>query len=192
MPDIQAYLESYQSLVDFLKPYQPSNLNMTITTVGSRFATEEAFNESLRANLEKLTAETPGGLPVLSDAQRTMIELNTRPTDEQLSDPRWREKVFHLHNAYGPTKAEPGYHRNRPEKILAFTSSLPMAIAVGTTKGSIMKFWIGAGVLKPKGDSYSQDILSPSQLEKTEYDIEDVNIKGLNRKNFKKIRILAS
>jgi hypothetical protein len=191
MSDVQAYIDSYQGLMDFLKPYQPSNLKITITTVGSQFPSEEAFDKSLQANHEKLTAETPGGLPELNDAQRAMVELNTKPTDEQLKDPKWRERVFHLHNAYMSTKAEPGYHKGRPEKIMAFTQPLPSGstISVGTTKSSIMKFWVGVGVLQPKGDSYSQVILSPSQLEKTQFDFEDTHIEGLKGKNFKRIRV---
>lgn len=192
MSDIQAYIDSYKALINFLKQYQPSNLKMTITTVGSQFPSEEAFDKSLAKNLEKLTTETQGGLPELNDAQRAMVELNTKPTDEQHNDPKWREKVFHLHNAYMPTKAEPGYHKGRPEKIMVFTQPLPSGttISVGTTKSSIMKFWVGVGVLQPKGDSYSQVILSPSQLEKAQFDFEDVSIAKLPGKNFNKIRII--
>lgn len=193
MSNIQAYIDSYQSLINYLTNYQPSNLKMTITTVGSRFASEEAFDESLSSNLEKLTNETPNGLPVLNDTQRAMVELNTKPTDEQLKDPLWREKVFHLHNAYMATKAEPQYHKNRPEKIMAFTQPLPSGttISVGTTKDSIMKFWVGVGVLKPKNDSYRQVILSPSQLELAKYDWQEVKLK-IDGKNLNKIRVLQN
>ncbi|HSH56148.1 MAG TPA: hypothetical protein VK983_04995 [Candidatus Limnocylindrales bacterium] len=192
MSDVQAYIVSYQGLVDFLKKYQPSNLKMTITTVGGQFPSEEAFDKSLHSNLEKLTAETPGGLPELNDAQRAMVELNTKATDDQLKDPKWREKVYHLHNAYMATKAEPGYHKGRPEKIMAFTQPLPTGttISVGTTRSSVMKFWVGVGVLQSKGDNYSQIILSPSQLEKSKYSFENVTVDGLNGKNFKHIRVL--
>jgi len=192
MSDVQTYIHSYQSLIDFLKSYQPSNLNMTITTVGGQFPSEEAFDKSLQVNLEKLTTETSGGLPELNDTQRAMVELNTKASDEQLKDPKWREKVFHLHNAYIATKAEPGYHKGRPEKIMAFTQPLPSgtAISVGTTKSSIMKFWVGVGVLKPKKDSYSQVILSPSQLEKSQFNFESVSIEHLNGNNFKRIRVV--
>ena len=188
--DVQSYIDSYQSLINFLKSYQPDNLKMTITTVGGQFASEEAFDKSLYSNLEKLTKETPGGLPVLNDAQVAMVELNTKPTDEQLKDPRWKEKVYHLHNAYMATKAEPGYHKGRPEKIMAFTQPLPSGttISVGTTKSSIMKFWIGVGVLQQIQDGFKQIILSPSQLEKTSFDWQDVNI-GIEGKNFNRIRV---
>lgn len=193
MSDVQAYIDSYQSIINFLKAYQPTNLKMTITTVGGQFSSEEAFNTSLEANLEKLIIETPGGLPELNEAQRAMVELNTKTTPEQLKDHKWREKVYRLHNAYMVTKAEPGYHKGRPEKIMAFTQPLPSGntISVGTTKSSIMKFWIGVGALQPRDNSYCPTILSPAQLQKTDYNFEAVQLNGLNGKNFKRIRVLT-
>jgi hypothetical protein len=192
LSDIHAYIKSYQAIMDFLKQFQPSNLGMTITPVGGQFASESAFDESLQRNLEKLNAETPGGLPQLTDAQIAMVELNTKVTDAQAKDPQWREKVFQLHNAYMSTKAEPGYHKNRPEKILAFTQPLPSGttISVGTTKDSIMKFWVGVGVLRPHDNSYRQIILSPAQLAEAKFQIKDIQIPGLTGKNFARIRVL--
>jgi hypothetical protein len=190
--DIEAYIKSYQALIDFLKQYQPSNLKMTITPVGSKFASTKAFDESLQRNLETLTAKTPGGLPELNDTQKAMVELNTKVTDDQSKDPKWREKVFLLHNAYMSTKAEPGYHKNRPEKIIAFTQPLPTGttISVGTTKDSIMKFWVGVGVLKPHDDSYRQIILSPAQLAEANFSSVNIQILELTGRNFKNIRVL--
>ncbi|MDB5169109.1 MAG: hypothetical protein JWO41_465 [Candidatus Saccharibacteria bacterium] len=192
LADVTAYMDSYQSLIDFLKQYQPSNLKMTITTVGGQFESPQAFDESVQSNLEKLTAETPGGLPELTESQAAMVELNTKATDEQLKDPKWREKVYHLHNAYMATKAEPGYHKNRPEKIMAFTQPLPSGttISVGSTKSSVMKFWVGVGVLQPKDGSFSQVILSLGQLEKADFSYDYIRIEGLNGKNFNRIRVM--
>lgn len=191
LSDIETYIVSYQKVIDFLKAYQPSNLKMGITRVGDQFESPEAFDASLTANLKKLTADTPNGLPVLTEAQKAMVELNTKVTDEQLKDPDWQAKVYHLHNAYMSTKAEPGYHKGRPEKILVFTQPLPSGttISVGTTKDSVMKFWVGVGILKPKDDSYRQIILSPHQLKDTQVTWQDIRIPGLEGKNFSKIRI---
>lgn len=191
LEDIRTYIQTYQQLIDFLKPYRPPNLKMTINTVGDQFESAEAFDQSLQRSLEKLTMETPGGLPELTDAQRAMVELNTKVTEEQSKDPLWREKVFHLHNAYSSVKAEPGYHKGRPEKILGFTSSLPMAIAVGSTKDSVAKFWVGVGALKPAGDEYRQIILSPSQLDNASFTKEPVAINGLGGRNFETVRVLS-
>ena len=187
--EVQAYIESYQTIIDFLKPYQPDNLKMTITPVSSQFKSENDFWQSIEKNLATINVD---GLPVLTDGQRAMVELNVRPTDEQLRDDKWQEKVYQLHNAYMMTKGEPGYHKERPDKILVFTQPLPSGttISVGTTKNSIMKFWIGIGVLKPKSESFEMTVLSPNQLSETSFDFEDISLDGLSGKNFKKIRII--
>jgi hypothetical protein len=192
MDDIRTYIHTYQSLIDFLKSYQPKNLKMTITTVGGQFPSENAFNESLQNNLDNLESANNNKLPVLTTEQKAMVEMNARPTEEQLKDPEWKEKIYNLHNAYMATKAEPGYHKGRPEKIIAFNQPLPSGttISVGSTKDSIMKFWIGVGVLKPRDDSYRQIILSSSQVEKAEFHFEQVHIGSLKDKNFAKIRVL--
>jgi hypothetical protein len=192
LEDIQTYISSYQKLMDFLKAYQPANLNMTITPVSSQFPSAAAFEESLQRNLEQLTNELPDGLPSLSDADKATIELNVRTTDEQLKDPKWREKVSRLHDAYMRTKAEPGYHKNRADKILAFVQPLPSGVmlSVGTTKDSIMKFWVGVGVLKRREDSFRQIIMSWQQLQTAEFATEDVHVEGLSGKNFGRIRII--
>lgn len=189
--EINEYLESYNYLIKFIKNYQPTNLNMTITTVGSRFSSEDEFNKNLNDNIE-LKRKELGGLPELSEKQAISIEFNVKVTKDQLENPKWKEEVALIESGYGLTKASPQYHKNRPEKILAFTQPLPggTTISVGTTKSSIMKFWIGAGALKYKEDNYQQLILSPKQLAAADFHWEDVKLKGLEGKNFKRIRIL--
>ena len=63
-------------------------------------------------------------------------------------------------------------------------------LAVGSTKGSTMKFWVGAGALKPRDDSFRQVILSPGQLAKTKFHFEPAALEGLTGKNFQAIRII--
>ena len=186
--DIDSYLDSYNQLVDFLKPFQPDNLKMTVTPVGSQFESKEKFEEMLREETDKLNQD---GLPDLDDATRLMVELNVKLTSEQEKDPQWREKVWQVHKAYMPVKKSVNYHY-RPDKVLAFTQPLPSGttISVGTTKSSIMKFWVGVGALKLKGDSYQETILSPAQIESEKFDWEETKIERLNGKNFEKIRVL--
>lgn len=188
--DIEKYLEVYKDMLDYLKAYQPSNFKMTYTRVGDQFESPAAFNASLEKNVDAMRKELPGGLPKLDEAKAAMVELNTKATAEQMKDPQWREKVALIHDAYMNTKAEPGYH-NQPSKIKVFTQPLPsgMVIAVGSTKDSVAKFWVGVGVLKPKDDSYRQIILSPNQLAGSDFHWEGADI-GISGKNFQKIRIL--
>lgn len=189
--EVELYIESYRNLIKFMTNYQPKNLIMTVTTVGSLFPSEDDFNNSLNKNIE-LKRKEYEGLPEISDKQVSSIELNVKVTKAQLADPKWREKVALIESGYSLTKAEPGYHKDRPEKILAFVQPLPSGatISVGTTKSSIMKFWVGAGVLEHKDIGYKEIILSPNQLRMATFDWENIAIKGLNGKNFDKIRIL--
>ena len=90
--DIKTYIESYQKLLDFLSAHKPANLQLTVNTVGSRFESREAFEKSVYTNLEKIEAEQDGNLPELNDSVKAMIDLNAKPTDQQLTDPKWREK----------------------------------------------------------------------------------------------------
>jgi hypothetical protein len=187
--EVEKYIKSYQAVIDFLKQYQPQNFKMTITPVSSQFKSKSDFWQSIDRNLAELDKN---GLPILTDRQRAMVELNVRPTAAQLKDNEWREKVYQFHNAYLATKGEPGYHKGRADKILVFTQPLPSGttISVGSTKNSVMKFWIGVGVLKPKDDGFDMTILSPSQLAKTEFDFEPIVLDGLMGKNFSKIRVI--
>jgi hypothetical protein len=119
------------------------------------------------------------------------VELNVRPVAGQELDEHWQEEYVQLHRAYTITKNEPGYYNNRIDKIVAFTQPFsPMCLGLGTTKNSIMKFWIGVGVLKKSGGAYQPTILSLNQLRKVSTRIEQVRIDGLNGKNFSKIRII--
>jgi hypothetical protein len=192
LDDVKVYQSSYQKVLDFLDSYRPSNFKMTITTVGDQFESEDAFYKKLEVDTERLAQELPGGLPELDAKRIATIELNSHATDAQKQDPLWREKIALVHDAYLKyTKSETNYHFN-PHKIRVFTSQLTSKayIAVGTTKDSIAKFWVGVGALNPTDDSYRQIILTPSQLVGADYTWEDIHLDGLVGKNFSKIRIL--
>lgn len=190
--DVEAYRESRQRIIDFLKPYQPSNLNMTLTGISSLFASKEAYEESLEKNIKKLASELPGGLPELTEAQLATTALNVKATPEQLKDPQWREKVELVHSAYMMTKGDTNYSTTS-DKIRVFTQpfSSGTCIAIGTTKQSIAKFWVGVGALKPNGDQFDQVILSPKQLDEADFEWKKATLK-LAGKNFSKIRVLKT
>lgn len=184
--EIKSYLDSYQTLMNFLKPYQPNNLKMTITPVSSQFASRQEFKQRLNDNEVNLE------LPELDKAASRMVDLNARVDDVTKADSEWREKIYRKHNAYMKIKGETGYHKNRPDKILVFSQPLPSGttISLGTTKSSIAKFWVGVGALKIDGDSYKEVILTPRQLTNANFEWQDVHINGLNGQDFRKIRIV--
>ena len=112
--------------------------------------------------------------------------------DEQLKDPKWREKVRIIHDAYMPVKRELGYYY-KPEKIPVFCQNLSSGkfLALGTTKTSTAKFWVGVGALKKTADGYQEYVLSPSQITSSNLVKEEISIPGLDSKNFKTINLIS-
>jgi hypothetical protein len=190
--EVEAYRQNRQRIIDFLKPYQPANMRMTLSGVGEQFESRADYEAALEENIQMLTSELPGGLPQLTDTQKAMTSLNVRTTPEQESDPLWREKVELVHSAYLRTKAATGY-TTMSNKIRVFTQPFPngTCIAVGATKDSIAKFWAGVGALRARDDEYRQLVLTPKQLEEADFTWEPLGLKGLAGKNFSKIRVLS-
>jgi hypothetical protein len=193
LDDVRRYETSYRGILDYLTQYMPSNFKMTLTSVGSKFESNDAFYKKLEIDTSRLAAELPGGLPELDAKRVATIELNANPTMGQKDDVLWREKIALIHDAYLKyTKAETNYHFH-PHKIRVFTAQLPSRsyLAVGTTKDSVAKFWVGVGALRPAEESYRQVILTPKQLEAAEFSWEQVDIAGLPGTNFHRVRVLS-
>jgi len=190
--DVQAYRASRDMVLGFVKPYQPSNLNMTHTSEGSLFASRKEYEDSLESAIKQLADSLPGGLPELSEAGAASVELNTHATPEQLADPKWREKVELIHSAYYTARTKTGYYAPETHKIISFTQPFASGVplSVGSTKDTVAKYWVGVGALKPKNDSFRQFVLSPSQLEAAKFDWQDVKLAGLAGKNFSKLRVI--
>ncbi len=188
--DTKVYQASFNKLLEFIKFYQPKNLNMTLNRVGDQYESYEDFEKDLAEQMEALASTLEGGLPILDDRAKATLDLNVRITPEQEADPKWHEKVKLMHDSYTQVRGRRPYYRI-PDKLNIMTTPFNGMLSVGTTKDSIMKFWVGAGVLKPKDDSFRQLILSPGQLEKSQFEFEPILINGLDGKNFKKIRVLT-
>ena len=182
------YQHSFKKLLNFVKPYQPANLNMTLNRVGDQYASYDEFMKEVQEITNRLKDSLKGGLPVVDENMKATILLNVNVTTQQLADPQWVEKVQLTHDAYAQVSKRRPYYRTA-DKFNIFTTHFPGGLSVGTTKDSIMKWWIGAGVLKAKGDSYRQLIYSPNQLNSTGFEIQSVNIPGLDGKNYATIRI---
>jgi hypothetical protein len=190
--DVEAYYDSFGKLMAFVNAQIPENLRFTLTRVGSQFKSKDEFFRQLDDNLKTVSAAHEKGFPTLNERQLVMIDLNARPELVRAEDPHWRERLYMLHDAYAIAKKGTGYHYV-PEKILVFTQPLPngMALAVGTVRSSVAKFWVGAGALArdARGDLYPV-VLSPSQLDRAAFDWEPLELDGLTGKNFKRIRML--
>lgn len=183
---VNVYLNEYQKILNFLKNYQPQNFKMKITRFGDIYGSPGKFDKDLQQSIKKLSAANPVFPP--EDLKTT--QLNAHPTEEQLKDPQWCQKILLIHDAYMIIKRGLGYTSN-PEKIPVFCQPLASGkyLIVGTTKTSIAKFWVGVGALKRRGDEFIEYVLSPNQLETQKTTKEYTSITGLDSKNFSQIRI---
>jgi hypothetical protein len=186
--DTKAYQNSFKQLLKFIKPYQPNNLSMTFSRVGDQYVNYDAFEKDRAIQKDILSSTLEGGLPQIDDIARSTLSLNVKTTPKQKKDAHWQEKVQLIHDSYAKVKGRRSYYR-RSDKFNIMTTPNNGMLAVGTTKDSIMKFWIGTGVLVTRNDSYRQIIMSPNQLSKIMFDWQDINI-GIKGKNFNRIRII--
>lgn len=187
--DTEEYKKSFEDLIRFIEKYIPENIKFTFTPISS-FYTKEEFEKDLTDKIEKKKIEF-GGLPVLGDKEKKMVELNVKLNPKQDYDLLWREKIELIHQAYYSVDKRRPYNR-ASDKILVFPTPVKdgKVLAVGTTKTSVAKFWVGIGALKKLKDEYIEYILSPSQINKSEIKIEDIQIDGLSGKNFNKIKVI--
>lgn len=181
---LEAYRKSFLELLEFIKQYLPKNMKITFNRVGDQYQSLEEFKKEL---YEKLIIIKENFLPLTAE-QIATLELNVKLSEEQKRDPKWREKVQMLHDAYATISKRRPYYRTQ-DKIMVITKTIPNSIAVGTTKTSIAKFWVGAGALKKEGESFREYVLTPRQLQNNKFKEEQIDIPGLESKNFKKIRI---
>jgi hypothetical protein len=186
--DTEAYKRTFEEVIAFLSTYLPKNLQFTFTPVGSRY-TKEEFDTELDAKMAAWLQEHHGELPVASDADKAMMDLNAHKTPEEEADPEWYGKNKLMHDCYMTVDKRRPYNR-APDKILAFTKQLPKGIAIGTTKTSIAKYWAGVGALKRRDDSFIESVLSPDQLASTKAEWVSLSFPGLSGKNYQKIRVV--
>jgi hypothetical protein len=192
--DLDAYQGNFASLLNFVKPFLPSNLLFEVFLERSQYENLEAFEKGLAMEMENLKRMRDASPKPLTDSAIQSIEMNVRLTPEQVKDPLWREKIDLMHYAYYNLQEK--QNRIRPSyttsNITAFSTFFePNVIPIGTTKTSIVKFWVGIGALKKTAESYQEYILSPKQLSAAKFEWEDIDIGGLIGKNFKRIRILS-
>ncbi|MCR4325262.1 MAG: hypothetical protein NUV59_00430 [Patescibacteria group bacterium] len=187
--DTDKYAEVFSALFAFLRPYAPENLTYSLTPMRSHYEDGD-FEAQLAEQIKRDQAEYEGGYPKLTEAKLRKMELNVRIKPGQTDDPLWREKNALIHDAYIHLTNK---YLCEPDTVGVFSTPLNLDnfIAVGTTKTSIVRYWVGVGALLKREDSLIETILSPSQLEKTLCEEEPISLEGLSGKNFHKIRIVG-
>ena len=189
--EIISYQHSFQKVMDFIMSHCPKNLHYKITTVSSQYADESDFWNKLDIAVARW--KKPESIE-LDESMIAMVDLNYRPIPNEEHCAYWREKIMCIHDAHSAMEERLRY-REASGKILAMPqhySGADSRLFVGSTKDSYIKYWVGVGALRRKGDNFVTTVLSPKQLSDASFSMQNVTIDGLSEKNFSRIRVLES
>ncbi len=192
----ELYFKSFESLTANFKKYSSKNLDIVIKRVRDLYDSDEELEIELQKNL----ARGKEKYEALSDEGRarelTTSELNIKWDGVRdwtiLSDEEKKEKIKQgviIHETYRELSKRKALVRGE-DSILIFTTPIPNALALGTTKTSIAKFWVGTGVMTHDGESFAEYIVSPKQWETIkDQPHEIIKINLLPFKNFQEVLV---
>lgn len=183
------YSESFRKMLDFLKPYIPDGVTVTYRRLAEEFNDLSQYDKELQEAKQQLLRENNGKYPEMDEKMKLATQLNVKLKPGQDSDPQWMEKVEWEHQAIFKTPTLLKYLED-PRLIPTCPGKYDGLIVTGSTKRSYAKFWAGVGALQREGDRFAELVLSPKQLETAQFDWEDIEIEGLEGKNFHRIRLL--
>lgn len=190
--DTDRYFSSFQKLLDVFRANLPTNLKVDIVRVADFYdKNPDAMEAELADNVEHFKQEYRDNID--RDKKKKMYvmsELNIKFNGAKdltgLSEGQ-KQQVIEMgpvyHDAYCSLVKRREFNRGE-DKIVLFTTPIPNALAIGTTKNSVTKFWTGYGVLEAKTGSYTARILSPGQLSKVTVEKTPISIDGLAGENF--------
>lgn len=185
------YSKTFKSMLNFVKQYLPKNIKFIYTRHYDLFKNPNDYYKEIEESKKQILESNGGSLPIMTDAMKTSTELNVKLKPGQDNDPLWREKVELQHQAIFITPTLVNY-TNNPNIIWTCPTYYEDSVVTGSTKRSIAKFWAAVGVLQHEGEKFSELTLTPKQLQAVTFDWNDVDIKGLEGKNFKRVRVLKS
>lgn len=192
-----AYYKSFQKLLDEFRKYFPDNLEIDVIRHRSLFDSQEEFEKQFQEQVDRFKdtwKENRSPEELQRDINTSIMNIKWDGVEDltKLSEEEKQAKIeqsIMYHDALI-------YLRNirtwsdTPDKIPIFTTSYPGVVAIGVTKTSAVRFWVGTGLLQKKNDSYADHVLSITQYESIKdmpFQEEKINLIPL--KNFATIRV---
>ncbi len=192
--DTDAYFNSFQVLLENFRKYFPDNFKMEIIRVADLYKDKKDFEDELKNRL----IEVKGTSALWTEEQllrkNRMSDMNINWDGAKnlttLSEEA-RQEIIKLgpilHDAYTSVPTRRAFVRGE-DKVVVFTTPIPNAITIGSTKNSVTKCWTGFGVLENEKGEYHDRILSPSQFEDAkDVEHEEATVNLIPLKNFKKV-----
>jgi len=170
--EIQAYVDSFQRLIDEFQRYLPDNFRISILKDADIYSRKEYFEK-----LEYGKAQAEKEYAIWDEDKKQnylrMAKLNIKWNGREnwgiLSEEEKQEKLYlaALYEMAATSNLEKVFELVKsPENVLLFTKATPDFIGIGSIKNSMAKYWVGFGVLETnsKGELKPR-ILTPSQYE---------------------------
>jgi hypothetical protein len=195
--DTNAYFDSFTKLLEQFGRHFPANFKMDIVRIGDLYEDKNSMEQELAANVEKFKKYYAEEVdPAKKEKMLTTSALNVQWAGAKdmtgLTDTEKRAVVEMgpvYHDAYCALSKRREFNRGE-DKIVIFTTVIPNAIAIGTTKSSVTKFWTGFGVLEMRDGSFNARILAPSQLNDwSEKQHTEEHTEVIDLKNFAKLQV---
>ena len=196
--DTDAYFASFKQLLSYFTPHFPSNMTVDIVRVADMYPDRDAMETELAKNVEKFKVEYAQNVDTTKKTKMyTTSELNVRWDGSidltNLSAEEKRQVVAMgpvYHDAYCSLTKRREFNRGE-DKIVIFTTPIPNAIAIGTTKASITKYWTGFGIIEAKDGKLKSRILSPTQLEENSagFELIETPLPEIQLSNFNDLRV---
>lgn len=196
--DTDKYFDSFTVLLKEFSKYFPQNMKMEIKRVSDLYQPEE-LEEELSGHIERLRKEYPDMDKTRKEAMLKTSELNInfQGKDDLTAMPiQDKQEKLMMGTIYHDAQCSLSRRRDLvrgKDKIVIFTTKIPNAIPIGTTKASVTKFWTGFGILEKNAESFKDRILSPRQLtdlEKNNLITEQTDL--IDLKNLKEIKIMGT
>jgi hypothetical protein len=195
--DTKAYFNSFKKLLEQFQPFFPANFKMDIVRIGDLYEDKGEFEQELASNVERFTKEYATTVDETKKQKMYITsELNISWKGAKdlsgLGDQEKRKVIEQgpiYHDAYCAVSRRREFNRGE-DKIVIFTTVIPNAIAIGTTKSSVTKYWTGFGILDTNGVGFSDRIISPTQLENLDgqrFELVPINFTDMH--NFRDIRV---
>lgn len=195
--DIDAYVASFQKLIDEFSKYLPSNFSIKISKDADFYESRDHYFETLESHLEKgkkdfedCTEEKQQGylktseLNIKWDGKEELTNLSSEEKTERIKKGAYYEKALSY-------LEEPRVFTKTDDKVLVFIKSGGGFLGIGSSKVSISKYWVGTGIIEKRGEKLYGRILSPNQYEKVKDKLESQSIDLMPMKNFGSVGVIG-
>lgn len=196
--EMDAYYDSFDRLCNEFKRYIPKNYSIDVVRHSTLFSSNEELYkefETKMAEIRETWREKQSPLYLESILKTAALNIKWGGVVDltKISDEEKQKKIEEsaiMHDALVELPTIRAFSDKNPRIILIFTTPLPKVISIGMTKASIVKFWVGTGVLEEKNGCYLDHIVSPSQIEKIkEVPFKKVLINLIPGVNFSTIKV---